>query len=468
MRVGYLGCVTALGALLAGCGGSSDAEGPGGMPGASASTPTWHKDIAPIVSGHCKGCHQLGGIGPFPLDSYASAKRVAGGMVSMVNAGLMPPWHARDTEECKPRLPWKEDIRLSDAQKKLLQDWVEAGAPEGDPARATALPAPPSLDLKNRNVRVTMAKAYNVQSGPDIFRCFPMPYTFAEETWLNGLQVVPGNAKVVHHVLVWLDKDGESDKRAGADGSYQCFGAPGFNASLLGAWAPGGVPVEPPPDVGLRIPKGSKIVINVHYHPGAGAEDDTTSVDLRWSAARPSFEALLALPGNARTPKDGLMPGPDDPPSGPDFVIPAGVRDHTERMDITIPATLIVPAKIFGVGTHMHYVGTDMKVEIDRTNRVGGPPPGEPVKECLIQTPHWDFHWQRGYAYDAPFAMLPTVRAGDVLNLRCTYDNSMMNPHVVSALQEQGLSSPRDVRLGEQTLDEMCLGAFGIAFPARP
>jgi hypothetical protein len=137
-------------------------------------------------------------------------------------------------------------------------------------------------------------------------------------------------------------------------------------------------------------------------------------------------------------------------------------------MRLPLGAELAVPVKVFTVGTHMHYVGTDMRIEIDRAARVGGPPAGEPVRECLIETPRWNFHWQRGYQYDVPFEMLPTARAGDVLHLRCQYDNSMNNPHVVAALAEQGLSAPREVRLGEQTLDEMCLGVIGIAFPARP
>jgi hypothetical protein len=164
----------------------------------------------------------------------------------------------------------------------------------------------------------------------------------------------------------------------------------------------------------------------------------------------------------------GLLPGPDDPPTGPAFVIPAGSRDHTEAMDLIIPKEIAVPIKIFAVATHMHYVGTDMRVELDRSKRSGGAPAGEPVEECLLETPRWDFHWQRGYSYDAPFDQLPTVQAGDVLKLRCRYDNSMQNRFVAAALKEQGLGEPREVRLGEQTLDEMCLAALGVAFPVPP
>lgn len=431
--------------------------------------PTWYKDVAPLVTAHCTGCHKPGGIGPFSMTDYATAHNFAGAMAVQVMAGNMPPWPAEETATCKPRFGWKDDIRLSAAEKTLLMTWAANGAPAGDPKTAAPLPTPPSLDLQDRTQRVSMSAGYLVQGARDVFRCFSLPYEFTEDSWLTGLQVVPGNGKVVHHVLVWLDqnKQGEAMAQAGG-GSYECFGAPGFQSALLGAWAPGATPVSTPANTALRVPKGSKIVINVHYHPNGQAETDLSALDLRFSTQKPSYEALLALVGNSATAADGLMPGPDDPAGGPAFVIPANVAKHVEEMQIKVPAQLIVPARLFTVATHMHYVGTDMSIGIDRSTRTAGAPADEPASECLLETPHWNFHWQRGYAYDAPFDQLPTVMAGDTLKLHCSYDNSMQNPFVATALAEQNLTAPREVRLGEQTLDEMCLGVFGIAFPARP
>jgi hypothetical protein len=443
--------------LLVGCNGTAGPE-----------APTWYKDVAPLVSGHCTGCHTAGGIGPFSLTDAETARRYAPAMVAQVQAGLMPPWHAAETPECKPRYPFQGDPRLSAAEKSLLERWVAAGSPLGDASKAAALPAPPSRDLNNRNERVAMAAPYLVQGSRDIFRCFSLPYEFAEESWLTGLQVVPGNGKVVHHVLVWLDDQKKGAMLAGTEGSYQCFGAPGFSAKLLGAWAPGAMANEAPADTAIRIPKGSKIIINVHYHPGANPESDLSSLDLRWTSTRPRFEALLALIGNAQSDKAGLLPGPDDPATGPAFVIPPGAREHTEDMVFTIPKEAVVPGRIFSVATHMHYVGVDMRLEIDRSKRTVGAPFDEPAQECLLETPHWDFHWQRGYNFDTAFDRLPTMQAGDVLKLHCRYDNSMQNRFVASALAEQGLKEPREVRLGEQTLDEMCISGIAVAFPLLP
>jgi hypothetical protein len=117
--------------------------------------------------------------------------------------------------------------------------------------------------------------------------------------------------------------------------------------------------------------------------------------------------------------------------------------------------------RVFGMGTHMHYVGRDMRVTLEHKT----PASGESPSECLIETPSWDFNWQRGYAFQGEFDDLPQMRDGDVLRFHCKFDNSMGNKFVVDALREQNLSEPKEVLLGEDTLDEMCLGALGIIYP---
>jgi hypothetical protein len=54
-----------------------------------------------------------------------------------------------------------------------------------------------------------------------------------EARWLTGFAVAPGNPRIVHHALVFLDTDAASDKLADADGGYDCFGGPRLSAPLL-------------------------------------------------------------------------------------------------------------------------------------------------------------------------------------------------------------------------------------------
>jgi hypothetical protein len=129
------------------------------------------------------------------------------------------------------------------------------------------------------------------------------------------------------------------------------------------------------------------------------------------------------------------------------------------RFQVPIPDDPSVDVSFFiwGSGTHMHYVGRDMLLTLEHTDG---------SSECLVQTPAWDFNWQRLYYYDSPVPNVPVGKPGDVLTMRCTYDNSLANPFVRRALDEQGLTEPVPVELGEASLDEMCLSVFGVAVDA--
>jgi hypothetical protein len=477
------------GLLLGACGESTDGNGPnaagasggaGGAAGSSgsggvASAPTWHKDIAPIIAQHCEGCHRDGGVGPFSLQTYAQAQMWSAGIAGIVAIGYMPPFLAATTPECAPRFGFKDDLRLNEAKRELLRLWDLAGAPEGDPNTAAPLPVPPVLELNDAQVSVTIPAPITVEGFDDRFVCFslapdlsplaatgPEAALIGERVLLDAVQVNPGNPLIVHHVLVYADPDAESATLANAQGYYDCFGGPGVsNPSLVLAWAPGGTPIQAPEGVAMAIPSTGRLVMQVHYHPvGQAQTDSTTSLQLRgYAAGIPEYIATMTLMGNSRGASNGgmgLQPGPGDG-AEPEFRIPAGAENHTETMRLAIPSGS-PEYRIWAVGTHMHYVGTDMRIGITRAA-----PGSEPAEECLLQTPDWDFNWQRGYLYDVPIDQAPTARAGDIINLRCTYDNSLNNSFVVEALEQQGLMEPHDVQLGEATLDEMCLGVFGIA-----
>lgn len=475
--------------LLCACGESSDPIAPGaggsaasgagsaGMPGSGgvASAPTWHQNIAPIMGQHCQGCHRDGGVGPFSLQTYQQTKLWSTALAGIVEQGYMPPFLAETTADCAPRFPFKEDLRVGADKVELLRLWDLAGAPEGDPNAAAPLPPTPQLELSDAEVSVTIPAPITVEGFDDTFICFslapdltplaatgPEAALLGERVLLDAVQVHPGNSLIVHHVLVYTDPNGDSATQANEQGYYDCFGGPGVSGgSLVLAWAPGGVPVRAPEGVAMAIPSTGRLVMQVHYHAvGQAQTDSTTSLQLRkYSAGLPEYVATMALMGNSRgatTGGMGLQPGPGDS-AEPEFRIPAGAENHVERMRLAVSENS-PELRIWAVGTHMHYVGTDMRIGITRAA-----PGEEPAEECLLQTPDWDFNWQRGYLYDVPIEQAPSARAGDIIDLRCTYDNSLNNSLVVEALEQQGMTMPQDVLLGESTLEEMCLGVFGVA-----
>lgn len=511
---------------------------------ATPSGPVFYGEIQPLLQEHCQTCHVDGGIAPFPLVTYEQAKPFSSLIASATEERVMPPWGALDTDECKPAHPFVNDLRLSEAQIELIAAWHAAGAPEGDPADAVPAKEPKPNSLKDPTMTLT-TQPYTVDGKQDVFRCFVLDPNYTTEAWVNGVHFLPTNSKIAHHALLFLDSGGGSAALADESGGFDCFGGGGQGDSLVAAWAPGGIPMELPPDAGMPIPAGAVYVLQMHYHPtGVSEEVDTVSIQLRTLADKPTWFALSALIGNmshAEASGDGLQPGPNDPDGKVKFVIPAGATNHTESMRFTVPPALDgvkIPAfRIFGVASHMHYVGTDMKIEVDRkqpgavpctedelapllscidTNCGGvglgglqdcvvdncagqylalpavcgdclaanvsvgtiegiaaacqeaseqvGPP--EPANECLLQTPRWSFEWQRFYAYDLPIEELPTIGGGDRLSFRCTYDNTLDNEYVAEALEWLGLEAPIDVKLGETTLDEMCLVALQLLYKA--
>jgi hypothetical protein len=476
--------VTVSGASASGGASSSGSGGAAGGADAALGLPpgtavTYYQHVAPILHARCEGCHQAGAIAPFALSSYEQARMWGPLWKGSIDAGTMPPWGAQETQECQPRLGFKHDRRLTTTEKAVLEAWVMGGMLEGDLGNAAPLPPAESLELTGTSTTLTMPVTVSVEGSQDRFLCMGLDPALSSDVWLTGSQVLAGNKAIVHHVLLFSDPTGEASAMAQPNGYYECFGGVGLqNPELLAAWAPGANAAEMPPEVGIPLKAGTKLVMQIHYHPtGAGAEQDSqTKVALRFTSVEPRYTGSLTLIGNFGSYNNataggegfGLLPGPNDPPSGPRFSIPAGATAHTETQRFLVPggaqgAALGLEFLVWGVGTHMHYVGRDMKIDVRRANAAAP----EPVEECLVQTPAWDFNWQGAYFYDAELAAMPKLRPGDELWLRCTYDNSLGNPFLRQALASQGLDAPVDVTLGESSLEEMCLGIFGVAVESQ-
>jgi hypothetical protein len=442
-----------------GCGGAelplaeSESESESGSP--AELRPNWHEDIAPIVHARCVGCHDDGSLAPFSLRDYADAASWATLVAEVVATGQMPPWGAHETDECQPKYGWVHDRRLAADEIAALSEWAQLGGPEGDPADATPLPEPAETALLDVSEVFENPAPIVLEGAADRFECVSIDTGLDRDVWITGVELLPDNAAVVHHVLVFLDELGASAALADPDGRYPCDQLP--MGSLLGSYFPGSAPTELPEQVGVRFPIGARIVLNYHYHPsGAGIDVDQSRLAVRWTETPPAYDALISSVGNATSAAGGLLPGPNDPDGVPTFRIPAGARDHTETMQVTVPEWFPA-AELFMLGPHMHNLAVDLHLTRTRAGET----------ECLIQDPRWDPDWQSVYRIDAEPGELPTLIPGDVLTLRCTYDNSLANPNALEALAKFGLDAPITATMGSAGLDEMCMFTYGVATPRR-
>jgi hypothetical protein len=243
------------------------------------------------------------------------------------------------------------------------------------------------------------------------------------------VQIVPGNRQVAHHVILYIDETGKSAALDAKDEEpgYECFGGPGDGVqlsagSMLGGWVPGSRQALLPEGVGLLLPKGARIIIQMHYFPSGKEHADQTKVGL-----------YLAKPEEKLNKRMVFLPVVNTT-----FRIPAGAKDHAVNATFPMPA-----GDVHMVVPHMHLLGR--KIEVNHTDLFGRP------KSSLIKIDDWDFNWQGFYSFTQPVRMNNL----DMMRATCRFDNSADNP--------RNPSNPlKDVRWGEGTEDEMCLAFLGV------
>jgi hypothetical protein len=394
----------------------------------SAFAQTWSTDIAPIMYANCTSCHHEGGIGPFSLIEYKNAYQMRSLIANQVSAKKMPPFPADVSYRT-----YAHQRVLTESQIAAIVAWVNADAPEGDPSKA---PTPPTYTggdvIKNPDLSVQMPVYTSTAFGTDEYRAFVMPANLTEDKNITGIEIVPGNPEIVHHVLVFADTSiipvnlDAKDPEPG----YSSFGGVGsITAQLLGGYVPGSAPFKFPDGFGLKLPKGSRIIIQVHYPKGAAGHTDQTKVNFEFAKGSGFIRPVYLDPIlNEENITNGSL------------VIPANTKKtFTQLFDgVTIDVSLMA------VLPHMHLVGKSTKIWVT-------PPVDETVP--IIKIDDWDFHWQMNYTFEK----LIKVPKGSLLESEVTYDNTTDHPNNPN-------SPPKLVRWGEKTTDEMCLTYFYYTF----
>jgi hypothetical protein len=400
--------------------------------------PTYWAHVAPIVQQHCAQCHVAGGLAPFALSTYEDARSHADMIAASVTAGTMPPW--MPSASCRPL----QHVRVLPADDlTTIQRWVATGTAEGDRAAFVARPGTPATLPDTPSLMVQPAEAYAPRpSAIDDYHCFIMDPSLTTERDLVGVRFVPGEPRIVHHVIVYeikaaglaaLQRLDDAEPGAG----YTCFGGPGVSAQrqvqFVAGWAPGGPPMRMPTGTGIRLSPGSRLVMQVHYNQANGRGlSDRTRTELFFSE-NPVPRVAYVIPLAQQ-----------------DFRLPAGARDTVVEASVRLRQYGVpLNATVYGLAPHMHTLGTAVSVDVTRANTT--------TSECLVDIPRWDFHWQQFYLFEEPLRVTPD----DTIRLRCRYDNTAARQPVIDGVPQ----APRDVRWGEGTFDEMCSNFFYATVP---
>ena len=172
---------------------------------AQAATPTFTKDVAPILFKNCTSCHRPQGLGPMALLTYQDARKAADDIADMVSAGQMPPWHAD-----APRGTFHNDRRLTETEKQTILKWVAGNTPQGNARDLPKAPEyPTGWTIGSPDAVITMPTPYTVPAkGVIEYQYFEVPTNFTEDKFVQAIEILPGAREVVHHVLVYARPPG--------------------------------------------------------------------------------------------------------------------------------------------------------------------------------------------------------------------------------------------------------------------
>ena len=449
-------------------------------PAATSAAPDFARDVAPILRETCLGCHRDGGIAPFAFQTERDLASRAALIVAALDQRRMPPW---PPSARSPRYVGQAAHTLDARERATLVEWASAqlvrpgAARRGTPVGAAPTPATAPRAGESR-LELAMPTSYRpsgTNGSTDDYRCFLLDPELAQDTFVTSARIVPGEAAIVHHVILYRIPETSAAQAAALDRAtpgpgWTCFGGPGVgggtsnprgfldDAGWIAAWAPGFGAGRFRAGTGVELPSGSRIVMQVHYNLLNGIRPDRSRAVLTTVPAStgptPVQTMLVAAPVELAC-RAGEK--------GPLCDRTAAVFDQVDRFGsgaALVPSGLLLlcgkdaahpvpsavstcgrsfgrPVTIQGVGGHMHLLGRSIRVDLN---------PGTPQARLLLEIPSWSFHWQAVYQLAKPIEAGP----GDVVRVTCRYDTSLRR------------GTPRYVLWGEGTTDEMCLGILQV------
>ncbi len=404
------------GAVVAVVLAASSAAQAQGVPPAPA--PTFTKDIAPILQRSCQSCHRQGEIAPMALTTYQEVRPWARSIKSRVVARDMPPFHVDRTLGIQS---FKDDPSLSDAEIQLVARWVDAGAPQGNPAAM-----PPSRtfaqtgewQIGEPDLVIKFPPHQVPAAGPDLFGDLFADIPIDEDRYIKAIQTrsaTKQSHKVVHHALSYSVATPEGEQAAMNEGQFLVEYASGKNAEVY------------PEGSGVLLQKGQRARLSYHLH--SIGEATLAEVELGVKLYPKGY-----VPKHIRWSRQLAQPTtPID--------IPANTVARSDGYTI-----LHKPARLIAFQPHMHNLGKRQCLEVIY------PTSGTRTTTEMLNCADFNNNWHLTYNYTEDAQ--PLLPAGSMLHNIQWHDNTKTNPRAMD---------PKNwVGDGQRTIDEM--GFFWIGW----
>jgi hypothetical protein len=385
------------------------------------------------------------------LMTYKDARPWAKSIREAILDRKMPPWHA------DPRHgQFSNDRRLSKQEIDTIVAWVDGGALKGDDKDLAPVEFHEGWRIGKPDVILTMPQEFTLQAeGPDEYQYFVVPTNFTEDRWVQSAEALPGNRRVVHHIIAFIQpprpKSGQApdvprnarperkeaifykddtlirvkgsapvhdngcETPEGGQGIFMDGTGQDMMPALLCGQAPGRDADAWPEGMAKKVPAGADLLLQVHYSKNGSVEKDRSSIGLIF-AKKPPRQEIFTRPIQNHY-----------------FLIPPGAENH----EVSACRALTEDVQVISLMPHMHVRGKDMQI-----NAVL--PTGE--SQILLSVPNYSFSWQTTYYYKKP---VPLPR-GTRIVVTAHFDNSKKN--IINP------DSTKKVRWGDPTYDEMMIG----------
>ena len=384
---------------------------------APADAPTWNGGVAKIIQKACQDCHRPGEAAPFSLLAHDDARDWADMIREVIDNRRMPPWHA-----VAPSGHFSNERTLSDKERQTLLAWLDAGCPKGEGEEPKRRSFIEGWRIGTPDMVVRMGRPVEVPA-QFLLGLAGMPYQYVisdaaidKDLWVSEIEVRPQNRAQIHHIIVYIIPEGKNFPgvlRSSPDG---------LGGGMLAAYVPGDLPVVYPEGLAKKIPKGAKLVFEMHYTPNGVPVTDRSSVGLKFAKGPVRHEVRTRAIVNRR------------------FTIPPGDGNH----EVKASKAFEKEAVILTLSPHMHLRGKDFAMDLAE--------PGKPAIP-LLRVPRYDFNWQESYALAKPLR----VPAGTRIDCVAHFDNSPANP--------ANPDPSKEVRWGDMTWNEMMIGFLDYYAP---
>jgi hypothetical protein len=376
--------------------------------GAGKPQVTFTKDVAPLLQNRCQVCHRPDTFAPMSLLTYEEVRPWAKAIKQKILAHEMPPWYIDKNVGVRH---FKNDVSLSDDEIATIVNWVDAGAPKGDPAD---MPRPRKFDdadkwhMEQPDLIVELPKDQLIPAqGSDRWVDVLVDTGLTEDRYIKGIEVKPTKGfKAVHHVTTSMKHEDDPDDGDNAQGIFLNEYALGKNADVF------------PEGAGRLIKAGTKINFNLHLHPMGQETPANVALALKFypKGYTPKFYETTE---KIADPKD--------------LDIPA----NADNVRFDAYNTLTKPARMLSFQPHMHNRGKASCMEAIY--------PGGHKVETLSCVSKYQFAWHLVYLYaDDEQPLLP---AGTILHVTSWYDNSAGN--------KSNPDPDNNITYGQRTIDEM-------------